>query len=137
MPGYKNRTLVLDFPELSEDGDRVYLVMRNPRTVPFEDLQPREVPLDASGQPIDAADARAASYELFAKLAIGGRLYDAALPQNPDPAFAEQETDQPLLTFPISGEQFARLPVEIQSRVAQEVRLGQNPRSTPDTSTSS
>lgn len=137
MAGYRNRTITLEFPDLSEDGDRVFLVMRNPRTVPFEELQPRQVATGPDGMPLDPIDARAASYDMLARLIIGGRLYDAALPENLDPAFAEQESDQPLVQFPMSGKQFGTLPVEIQNRVAEEVRVGQNPRSTPGTSTSS
>lgn len=112
-------------------------MIRNPRTVPYEELQPREVPVDAAGNAIDPAEGRAASYEIFARLVIGGHVYDAGTPQDEDPQLAEQDQDQPLLPIPMTGEQFARLPVEIQNRVAQEVRLGQNPTPTPGTSTSS
>lgn len=38
MPGYANRTIRYDFPELSEPGDQVYVVLRNRKTVPLEML---------------------------------------------------------------------------------------------------
>lgn len=36
MPGYANRTVRCDFPELPEPGGQVYVVLRNQKAVPWK-----------------------------------------------------------------------------------------------------
>ena len=38
VTGYANRTIMLDSPELSEEGDKVHVVIRNARTMTSEEL---------------------------------------------------------------------------------------------------
>lgn len=116
----------LSFAELSEPGDEVYVTMRNPRTVPFDALRPKGVVYDAAGNAIDQDQANRAMYEVYAGLIVNWRVYDAT---------AETD-DQPLLASPATGELFARLPVEIQDRIADEVNKRRNPTKTPDGSSS-
>jgi hypothetical protein len=126
MPGYKNRVITQEFPDLTEDGDTVSVSLRNPMTVPFDKLRPREVTKDANGVALDQADANLAIYEVYAGLIVNWRVYDAT---------AELD-DQPLLPSPATAELFAKLPLEIQNWVADEVDKRRNPTTTPSTSTS-
>lgn len=114
------------FPDLSEDGDTVSVSLRNPMTVPFDALQPREVAKDANGNALDQADANAAMYEVYAKLIVNWHVYDATT----------ELDDQPALPSPATAELFAKLPLEIQSWIADEVNRRRNPTTTPTTSSS-
>lgn len=123
MAGYKNRALTLEFPELSEDGDRVYVMIRNPKLVPIEQLL-TGVPVGADGQPLDRELARRKGYEKIANLVIDWHVYDAT-------AVGEE---QPLLGLPATADLVAKLPFEISERIAEEVnRVGEDPTVTPDT----
>jgi hypothetical protein len=126
VPGYRNRIITLDFPDLCEEGDSVTVTLRNPQSVPFDTLQPREVNRDAQGNALDPKDAALAQYEVYAKLVVNWRVYDAS---------AESD-DQPLLGSPATGELFARLPLAIQEKIAEAVNNARNPTRTPATPTS-
>jgi hypothetical protein len=125
MPGYRNRTTRLTFEDLSEDGDLVYIVLRNPRTVPTDQLNPRDVDLDAQGRPLDPEDAKLAGYETIARLITDWHVYDASV----------ESEDQPLLPLPAQPQDVGKLPLDIQSRIIQEVNRARNPTTTPGTST--
>jgi hypothetical protein len=126
LPGYKNRLIPLEFPELSEDGDLISVTLRNPQTVPFDNLQPRQVAHDANGEPIDKQDAYLAMYEVYARMIVNWHVYDAT----------SLDDDQPELPLPATAENFAKLPLEVQNRVADEVNMRRNPTRTPSTSNS-
>lgn len=126
MAGYRNRTIRLDFADLSEEGDMVYVVMRNPRTVPTDQLNARDVQLDAQGLPVDPEDAKLAGREVLAGLIVDWHVYDASTSAD----------EQPLLALPATAEAVAKLPLEIQNRVITEVNNARNPTRTPDSSTS-
>ena len=117
----------LAFPELTEDGgEEIFVAMRNPRTVPFDALRPKGVAYDANGNAIDQEQANMAMYAVYASLIVNWRVYDAT----------DEADEQPLLSSPATGELFARLPVEIQDRIADEVNKRKNPTQTPDGSSS-
>lgn len=125
ISGYRNRTIRLDFEE-DEDGGQVYLKIRNPRTVPTDQLNPRDVQLDAQGAAVDPAEAKLAGLEVLAGLIVEGRVFDASV----------EAADQPLFTLPLSAEDVGKLPLEIQNRLITEVNNARNPTRTPDSSTS-
>lgn len=134
MAGYKNRFFRLEFPELTEDGDPlIYLKLRNPTTRPYEEMQPDTV-FNADGTPVDRRDALHAMYAVYARLIVGGHVYDATEARGEDDE--SELLDQPLLAIPMSAEDFAKLPSEIQNTVADEVVKRQNPTTTPSTSNS-
>lgn len=117
----------LAFPELTEDGgEEIFVALRNPRTVPFDALRSKGVAYDANGKAVDQEQANRAMYEVYAGLIVNWRVYDAS----------SEADDQPLLSCPATGELFARLPVEIQDRIADEVNRPRNPTKTPDGSNS-
>lgn len=100
------------------------MTVRNPRTVPVARLEPRDIARDSSGRALDGAEALAASYAVLAGLITDYRAYDAT---------AEGD-EQPLLELPATEETFAKLPLEIQNRIADEVAKRRNPTTTPPTS---
>lgn len=107
MAGYANRHITLNFPELTEPGDEpIRVIMRNPKTVPTQELM--------AGAPDDSADTEAAfqaGLEVLAKLVIGWHVYDATC----------TDDDQPPLPLPATADSIARLPLEIQNRMAAEL----------------
>ncbi|TQF04758.1 hypothetical protein E6W39_24195 [Kitasatospora acidiphila] len=106
MAGYGNRTILLDFPELSEPGDRVHVIIRNPKTVPLQDLMPPQTP----GQEDAQAQLRA-GMSVIARLVQAWHVYDAT-------SLAD---DQPLLPLPATPDLVAKLPMEIQNRISEEI----------------
>jgi hypothetical protein len=121
MPGYANRVVTIHFPELSEPEDDVHVVMRNPKTVPAGELRSSagDVATGEDGQPTDAA-AEGAGYAVMAKLIIGWHVYDGT----------STEDDQPLLPLPATPESVGKLPMEILTRLSEELAKV-NPQPTP------
>lgn len=68
-------------------------------------------------------------YAVYAGLIVGWRAYDASV------LLASEDAEQPLLPSPATAELFAKLPLEIQNRIADEVRERQDPTKTPTTTT--
>jgi hypothetical protein len=122
LAGYKDRVVTLEF-DPDEDGGRVYVALRNPRKVPVTELQVRPVARDETGNALDPFDEAAAAFEVYAKLIVGWRVYDAT-------SIAE---DQPLLDSPATAELVAKLPIDIQERLSEEVWTRKNPTKTPTT----
>lgn len=99
--------------------------LRNPRTVPQDELLSRDVALDSDGKPIDMQEASASMRRTFARLIVGWRVYDAS--------FAEVDSDtgepldQPLLPMPATPELVNKLPTVITNRITQEFGAAINP----------
>lgn len=112
MPGYADRLIRREFPDLTCDGDPViYVSFRNPRLVPPSILSPEDVPTDAHGQPLDPKQAERAMHASLAVLIKDWHVYDAA----------DDSDDPPLLSLPATAELVAKLPVAIVNAVAREV----------------
>lgn len=109
MAGYANRTKMLDFPELSEPDDKVHVIIRNPKTMAIADLNPGDVPLGPDGKPDERAAERA-GHEVLARMVVAWHVYDAT----------DQGDNQQLLPMPATAESVAKLPLEIQNRMASE-----------------
>lgn len=117
--------MTLKFPELAEDGENLFVALRNPRLMAPTELQPREVALDDNGRPVDLAAAQEANNEVIAKLIVAMRAYDATDFQvdaegNPLP--------QRLLEAPVTPEVVAKLPMEIIKAISEELTEAVNPQ---------
>jgi hypothetical protein len=111
MAGYANRTVRLEFPDLSEFDDLIYVVMRNPKTVPPDDLRAAgNVPAGADGEPETEAAMRA-SYQIFSRLVVSWHVYDAT----------SNDENQPLLGLPATPADVAKLPLEILNAMGEEL----------------
>ena len=104
MPGYANRTVRIEFPELSEPGDLVYVVLKNRKTVPLEVLTGPET--QAGGAEPDPARF---SREVISRMVVDWHAYDA-FDDNPD---------QAPLPLPATPELVAKLPVEIRTSLSK------------------
>ncbi len=111
MPGYHNRTIRLDFPELSEDGDNVHVILKNPKTVPLDELQPVDISLGPDGQPLEE-EARPAMYKVIAGLVKAWHVYDAT----------SLDDDQPRLPLPATGDTVACLPWDIIKEILKRIK---------------
>ncbi len=111
MPGYANRTVRIEFPELSEPGDLVYVVLRNRKTVTLETLTGPE---DAKAEERDPARF---SREVIARMVVDWHVYDADDPSQ----------DQASLPLPATPELVAKLPIEIRTALSKAL----NPDPTP------
>ena len=126
MPGYANRVVTIHFPELSEPEDDVHVVMRNPKTVPAGELRSSAGDFAAAeaaegaGFAVSDEKAEHAGYAVLAKLIIGWHAYDGT----------SAEDDQPLLGLPATPELVAKLPMEILTRLSEELAKV-NPQPTP------
>jgi hypothetical protein len=83
MAGYSNPYILRTYPDL---GDRVSVLMRNPKLLPPAEITPRDVPVDDRGQPLDQADAQQAMFEVIARIVVKWRVFDgsAAAPDLPE-----------------------------------------------------
>ena len=123
MAGLKDRFITLTFPDLTEDGEPVlYVTFRNPKLVPLDWLRSR-IATHPSGEPVNEDAATQESYERLARLITDIRMYDAEDPGE----------DQGMLEMPMTAEKVARLPLVVNTRVAEELgKVGENPTTTPD-----
>lgn len=129
MSGYANRILHMDFTqELSEDPaeDRIWVSMRNPRTIPLDELSAGDVEVGPDGKPVDADAAKLAMYAKFANLIVGWRVYDATSAEI-DPTTGVP-CDQPHLPMPATGALVAKLPTIILNRLVDEFKAAVNPQ---------
>lgn len=127
MAGLKDRFITITFPELTEEGQPLlYVTLRNPKLVPLEWLRSR-VAFNADGMPVNDEAATLESYERLARLITDLRMHDAEDPN----------MDQALLEMPMTAEKVARLPMAVNTRIAEELtRVNENPTTTPDSQTS-
>lgn len=117
MPGYANKRVHLGFPDLTEDGEpEIHLIVKNPKLVPLDELQPADVKSGPDGQPDEAA-ARPAMYKVLASLVLAGRVYDAT----------NFDDDQRPMTLPLTPDDIARLPWEIVKKFSEMVQEVLNP----------
>jgi hypothetical protein len=125
--GYANQLVRLEFPDLSEEGDPIFVTIRNPKTLPLATMTPKDVEVDANGQPTDPAAAIEATYELMASIVHDWHVYDAANPNNTQP-----------LPLPATVEHFRVLPMDIISRFGEALKTVTVPpqSSIPPTATS-
>lgn len=126
MAGLRDRIITIQFPELTEDGEPVlYVAFRNPKLVPLDWLR-SNLAAGPDGRPLDEEAATSESYERIAKLITGLRMYDAE----------DVSDDQALLEMPMTPDKARRLPLVVNTRIAEELgRVGESPSKTPDTPT--
>ncbi len=114
MPGYDNRFKRIDFADMGAD---VYVVIRNPKTMPPSMIRPEGVTMDANGNPVNEEQAEKAMYQVLATLIRDWRVYDAT----------SDAEDQPLLELPATAASVGRLPLGIINRIASELGEATNP----------
>lgn len=123
--GYANRVITDHFPDLSEDGEDIFVVFRNPKTQPMSRLEADAVATGPDGQP-DPEAATKAVHGLVSRLVLGGNLFDAR-EDGIDPVTYEL-IDQPKLSFPLTPESAEGLPLEVLTRIVERIREAQTPR---------
>ena len=110
MGRYANSTVRLSFPDLSEDDDEIYVVIRNPKTIPIEKLKAKtEITLDKDGAP-ETESAMTAGFEVIAGLIVDWHVYDATL-----------DDDSPAMGLPATPDMVRVLPMEIASAISSEI----------------
>lgn len=135
MPGYNNPYVILQFPEL---GDDVSVLMRNPQLLPPSEVTPKDVPLDDRGQPVDPQQAQEAMYEVFARVIVAWKVYDASestplnLGDDVDPvalfeSLGAEQSPQPRIGA-ITAENVARMPMRVINRVMEEIAKVADPQ---------
>ncbi|MFB6805486.1 hypothetical protein [Streptomyces sp. NPDC056387] len=135
MSGYTNPYVLLQFPELGED---VSVLMRNPQLLPPSEVTPKDVPLDDRGQPLDPQQAQEAMYEVFARVIVAWKVYDASqaapleLGDDVDPvalfeSLGAAQTPQPRLGA-VTVENIGRMPLRIINRVMEEISRVADPQ---------
>lgn len=110
MGRYANPQIRLDFPDLSEDDDPIYVTIRNPKNVPGPQLMTNDLPEGStSDQYLDE------SYRIMAGLVVDWHVYDGA------------SDDGDALPLPASVESMRKLPVDITKQIAEQIALVVNP----------
>jgi hypothetical protein len=118
--GYKNRVIRIDFPDLSDEDDPIFVIIRNPKLMPaaelssYADKVSGDATTTASSRDMDAA------YAMFARLVVAWRVYDATAVPELDEAGNATGTEE-LLPLPATAKQIAKLPLEIIERLGQEL----------------
>ncbi|GAA3032149.1 hypothetical protein FHS39_002596 [Streptomyces olivoverticillatus] len=128
MPGYTNRVILLEFPQL---GDKVSVLLRNPVLLPPGELTPDDVATDADGKPVDTQAANTAMYKVMAGLIVAWHVYDAsatgvpvAIDLDADDLTAQLaafETAEQVRLVEITPENVAKLPMAIINRIGEEI----------------
>ena len=122
ISGYANRVITRHFPDLAEDGDDVWVCIRNPKLMAPGEMSLDGIELNGDGTPKVGEDGMRASYKMAAKLIIGWRVYDPAAPIELDEHGEMLPAgDMPLLPSPPTPENVAKLPIEIFSWLGEEL----------------
>jgi hypothetical protein len=143
--GYANRVIHLDFseelaePQRDDKGqplidtktkkpipsEKIWVTLRNPRLVPPATMIPRTVPTNPDGTPTNPEDQSNAMFEIFARLILGWRCYDADdIAINPETG---EELPQSLLPQEITVDNVKKLPAAIVNKIAETIQEGANP----------
>lgn len=127
--GYLNQVIHLDFPDFAgvgaDERSLCWVKIRNPRLMPTSELAgSTTVPLGEDGMPTDTDAATEQTYAIARKLIIVGRLWDPTwLPAFDDAGEPiDDGTEPPLLKFPLSEVDVRKLPLEVFSRIGDEVK---------------
>lgn len=128
MSGYTNRVILLEFPGL---GDRVSVLLRNPRLLPPSEITPDDVDLGPDGQPVDQQAAQQAMYKVMARLIAAWHVYDASSAstavhvdldaEDLDTQLAAMEAADQVRLTDITPESVAKLPMAIINRIGEEI----------------
>ncbi|MFF4403840.1 hypothetical protein [Streptomyces sp. NPDC001404] len=128
MSGYANRVILLKFPQL---GERVSVLLRNPKLLPPGEITPEDVPLGPDGQPVDPQAAQQAMYRVMARLIAAWHVYDASSAgtaahvdldaDDLDAQLAALEAADQVRLTDITPENVAKLPMAIINRIGEEI----------------
>ncbi len=146
MANYAQRLILLNFPELAEPGDKVWVTIRNPKVVPPDTLVVKGSKLSARAQAAVAADGQdqavefdeadrdeafTTSHVIISRLVAGWHVYDGLAPVTLDDDGREIPSGEShLIPLPATPERVARLPSLIIARILEEVK-----RATPQIAT--
>lgn len=109
MGRYANQVLRRDFPDLSEDGDLIFVAIRNPKTVSMDRLMP---PALHGEDAEDIEKRKHAVWTMLAQLVVDWHVYDANI----------DDDDSPALALPATPEAIASLPVEIVTWMTEQTQ---------------
>jgi hypothetical protein len=127
LPGYSNRIIHIPFPDLSDsDDDAIWLSIRNPQYMSPGELQPKDVPLGPDGK-ADPVATMEAMYEVYSRLIVGWRVYDATTIQV-DPETGA-ELDMQRLGSPATPVLVGKLPMVILNELAKVIKDAIDPPS--------
>lgn len=128
MSGYTNRFMLLPFPEL---GEKVSVLLRNPKLLPPSELTPEDVPTDENGKPLDPNAANEAMYKVMARLIVNWHVYDATADSTvPDIDLDADDLDAQLAALEaadqvrleaVTAENVAKCPMAIITRIGEEI----------------
>lgn len=125
-PGVTHATLFprIEFPELSSDGQPVWVEIRNPGMMPPAALEEAQVGLadiemDAEGRPVDDSKAAPAVFLMLARMIRRWSVPDIMSMEDPLPM---------LPSPPKTADDIRQAPSMILSRVMDVVRALQNPQ---------
>jgi hypothetical protein len=119
MGRYANQFVTLDFPDLSEEGDPIFIKIRNPKTVPVDKLKGATDPIDPETGEIIRSKAMDSGIEVIAGLIVDWHVYDGT---------TEDEDSEPM-GLPATAELVRKLPMEIISRISDEIaKVTKNPQ---------
>lgn len=133
MSGYANRFILLKFPEL---GDRVSVLLHNPRLMSPSELTPRDTPVGPDGQALDSQAALDAGHEVVARVIAAWHVYDASASGSVDidldgADLADQlkalEAMEQKRLGEITPESVAKLPIPIINKIGEEIQKVADP----------
>jgi hypothetical protein len=135
VAGYANRFIRLNFPEISEEGDPVWVAIKNPKLIVQGDL-PKDTENLPNVEDVESEDVAVSEETLTtinrmaARMIVNWHAYDATVypcPECPGPDCTVCDgngvlPDQELLPLPVTPESVAKLPMEITMRLGEEMK---------------
>lgn len=118
--GYGKKTIRLDFPEISDGDDLIYVTILNPRLASQDKVTAdRDIPTGPDGKPLNMKDAVLGMHEIVAKLVRDWHVYDI-----------DDDSDDPApLPLPATPELVRQLPMAMLNAISAKVQEGVNPKS--------
>lgn len=134
--GYSQPVLHLSFDELAEDGDKIWVAIRNPQLQSPETLRPSDVAVDEHGRPVDQNAAVDSMYAIIAGLILAWRVYGTDVEVTVDeetgePIVGEQKllpSVNPSAGRPATPDMIKQLPMAIITAISNKIRQGTNPQ---------
>lgn len=117
--GYASNIITKHFPDIAEDGDDIWVTIRNPKVIPTRELTSKDIGLkvgaDGEIADIDTEAAISAGDIVMSKIIMRWRAYDASWVPDLDEVTGALLPGQvqPMLTNPPTPDQVAKLPSAI------------------------
>lgn len=134
MAGYANPIIHLNFNDLSDSGELLWVAIKNPKLQTPDSMRPSDVALDDEGKPATPDEAVKSMYHQMAALVVAWHIYEADVDVEVDETTGDIIVGEAKLMPKVSREHPATpamvrlLPTVVINKIGEEMKAARNPQ---------